>query len=818
VAQLKYWDGAAWVTAVVGAQGSAGATGTTGPQGDVGATGPIGATGTTGSVGVTGATGLTGVTGAQGETGVTGAQGETGVTGAQGETGNTGVTGPTGPQGTSIEFKGSVANTGSLPTGANDVNDAYIVDADGDLYVWDGSVWNSVGQIVGPQGPTGDVGATGATGPTGETGAMSTVAGSAPTGAATGDLWFDSESGNIYVYYDGFWVEAASANDGPTGNTGATGPTGATGLTGNTGPTGDDGQMSTAATTAPTGAETGDMWYDSESGNVYVYYDGFWVEAASANDGPTGNTGPTGAAGQTGSTGATGPTGTSTLTRYRYTAVGGETGVSGADDNAVTLAYTAGKEQLYLNGVLLVRGQDYTATNGTSVTGLSALSANDVVEVLVFDNFNVANALVSTTVDAKGDLYVGTAADTVGRLAAGTNEHRLVADSAQTAGLKYVADTTNYAIAAKGDLLAGTAADTVTALTVGSNGDTLLADSAATTGLRWQGNFAAGKNKIINGDFNINQRAWNSSTAANTYLYDRYFQNNSGGTATYSAQTFTTGAAPVVGYEGKNYLRIVTSGQTTGNYALLQQNIESVRTLAGQTATFSFWAKAGSGTPNINVRLRQNFGTGGSPSSAVGTLGTVQAITTSWARYSFTISVPSISGKTLGTANDDSLQAQIIVSDDTLLSSGVGIQNGTFELWGLQIENGSVATPFQTATGTLQGELAACQRYYQRYESSASYAPFGTGHIFSATQTIHSLPFQVRLRGNPSVSFSAGNTFAAYTALGTVTAATGTGTDRVGTNSLMFTLTAATGVANGQGCFCIANAGAAAYIEVNSEL
>jgi hypothetical protein len=296
----------------------------------------------------------------------------------------------------------------------------------------------------------------------------------------------------------------------------------------------------------------------------------------------------------------------------------------------------------------------------------------------------------------------------------------------------------------KGDLYTFSTVDA--RLAVGNSGETLVADSAATTGLRWQGNYSAGKNKIINGDFNINQRAFSSSTTANTYLFDRYFQNNSGGTATYSAQTFTTGAAPVAGYEGKNYLRIVTSGQTTGNYALLQQNIESVRTLAGQTATFSFWAKAGSGTPNINVRLRQNFGTGGSPSSAVGTLGTVQAITTSWARYSFTINVPSISGKTLGTANDDSLQAQIIVSDDTLLSSGVGIQNGTFELWGLQIENGSVATPFQTATGTIQGELAACQRYYVRLGGTQAYEALGVGSASSTTsaEAVITLPVTMR--------------------------------------------------------------------------
>jgi collagen type VII alpha len=89
--------------------------------------------------------------------------------GPTGNTGATGVTGPTGPQGTSISVQGTVADTGSLPaTGAT--NDAYIVTADGDLYIWDGAAWTSVGQIVGPQGPTGSQGETGAVGATGATG------------------------------------------------------------------------------------------------------------------------------------------------------------------------------------------------------------------------------------------------------------------------------------------------------------------------------------------------------------------------------------------------------------------------------------------------------------------------------------------------------------------------------------------------------------------------------------------------------------------------------------------------------------------------
>jgi hypothetical protein len=100
-----------------------------------------------------------------------------------------------------------------------------------------------------------------------------------------------------------------------------------------------------------------------------------------------------------------------------------------------------------------------------------------------------ATGIQPSIVDAKGDLIAATAADSVSRLAVGTNEQRLVADSAAATGLKYVADTTNYAIAAKGDLLAGTAADTLSALTVGANGTILTADSNETTGLKYAGNW-----------------------------------------------------------------------------------------------------------------------------------------------------------------------------------------------------------------------------------------------------------------------------------------------------------------------------------------
>lgn len=128
---------------------------------------------------------------------------------------------------------------------------------------------------------------------------------------------------------------------------------------------------------------------------------------------------------------------TSQLTRYRYVATGGETSVSGTDADGKTLSYTVGLEQVFLNGVNLVRGQDYTATNGTSVGALTALVASDVVEVFAYVPFNIANALTVSTVDAKGDLLVGTGADAVGRLAVGTNGQLLSAASGETSGLKW---------------------------------------------------------------------------------------------------------------------------------------------------------------------------------------------------------------------------------------------------------------------------------------------------------------------------------------------------------------------------------------------
>ena len=365
----------------------------------------------------------------------------------------------------------------------------------------------------------------------------------------------------------------------------------------------------------------------------------------------------------------------SSIATWVKTASGGETSLSGNDDNSQPLSYTVGQELVFINGALQKRGVDYTATTGTSITGLTALVANDVVTVWTVNAFSVANTYTQAQVDAA------------------------------------FVNNTNY--------------------------------------------WSAGKNKIINGDFAINQRGFSSVTASAQFTFDRFKTLLSGGTVTYTPETFTLGSAPVSGYEAKNYLRIVTSGQSAASdYAAIFQPIESVRTFAGQTVTVSFWAKAASGTPNIAVNLLQLFGGGGSPSANVSNPGTKQTLTTSWARYSFTINVASISGKTLGTDGTDRLSAYIYVSagsDYNTQSDTMGIQNNTFDIWGVQVEAGSVATAFQTATGNPASELAACQRYFVRFgDTNQGYGVMSWGQAYATTHVMSFVPLPVTMRVKPS--------------------------------------------------------------------
>ncbi len=242
----------------------------------------------------------------------------TGAQGPQGATGATGPAGPTGPQGTSINVKTSVATVALLPSSGNSANDARIVDADGDLYIWGGSSWSSAGQIVGPQGPQGPqgiqgltgatgaastvAGPTGPTGPTGPSGTAATISVASTTTLSAGSSASVTNTGTTSAAILSFGIP-----QGPTGATGATGPQGAQGIQGLTGATGATGAASTVA--GPQGPQ-GPQGPAGPTGATGA------TGAASTVAGPTGPQGPQGPTGATGAAGTNGTNGTSPSLDY----------------------------------------------------------------------------------------------------------------------------------------------------------------------------------------------------------------------------------------------------------------------------------------------------------------------------------------------------------------------------------------------------------------------------------------------------------------------------------------------------------------------
>jgi hypothetical protein len=299
--------------------------------------------------------------------------------------------------------------------------------------------------------------------------------------------------------------------------------------------------------------------------------------------------------------------------------------------------------------------------------------------------------------------------------------------------------------------LSDSVSSTSTTLAATANAVKTAYDLAAANTSPTSYGFTAGKNALINGAFDVNQRGFTSTTTNEAYGFDRWLIGSTNGTTTYTAQTFTPGTAPVAGYEGTNFARIATTGQGVNSLGVFIQRIENARTFAGQTVTVSFWAKAASGTPQISTNFLRNYGTGGSPSAAEYTNTAIKTtLSTSWARYSVTLAIPSVSGKTFGTtANTSYLALYQFVSDSLTPGSGsLGAQNITVDFWGMQVEAGSTATAFQTATGTIPGELAACQRYY--FQDAVAILNTQQAVASTIVYSIYYLP--VAMRANPTLT------------------------------------------------------------------
>lgn len=261
------------------------------------------------------------------------------------------------------------------------------------------------------------------------------------------------------------------------------------------------------------------------------------------------------------------------------------------------------------------------------------------------------------------------------------------------------------------------------------------------------GKYSGFKNYIINGNFDIWQRGL-SQTYTGYGSDDRWFNANAGSTKTHS-QIACTDTERVLFNASKFSRTVVSSVVGAGNFVVKQHLHEDVGILANKTVTLSFWARA-DGNKNISVELSQFFGAFGTPSAQVICIGAQRvALTTSWQKKTITVTLPSIVGKTFGT--DTRHYTELTFWFDAgsawnLRSATLGQQSGTFDIAQVQLEEGSVATPFENRPIGL--ELSLCQRYYETRSVNQ------TGVYYVGAQGLNSITWVCPKRVIPSVTFS----------------------------------------------------------------
>jgi hypothetical protein len=365
-----------------------------------------------------------------------------------------------------------------------------------------------------------------------------------------------------------------------------------------------------------------------------------------------------------------------------------------------------------------------------------------------------------------GSAWVGATGDITG-LTAGTG----ISISSATGPVPTVTNSMATEITAKGDLIVGTGSATFDNLAAGSNGETLVADSSATTGLRWQGDYAAGKNKIINGNMVIDQRNAGAAVTVNqtpaVFSVDRWFGSGVPTDGVFTLQQDSSAPSGFTKSIKATITTIDTSIPLTGGYNLVQRvegfNIGDLGygAAGAKTTTLSFWVRS-SVTGTFGGSLRNE-----SVNRSYAFTYSISVADT-WEQKSITI-VGDTSG-TWGTTNGVGIILTFALGSgaDRLGTAGawagasyngatgqtqlIGTLNATWFITGVQFEVGSVATAFQTATGTIQGELSAAQRYYYRQTiPTAAFAGMcAAGWVFSTTRATFAYHLPVPMRVAPT--------------------------------------------------------------------
>jgi hypothetical protein len=255
---------------------------------------------------------------------------------------------------------------------------------------------------------------------------------------------------------------------------------------------------------------------------------------------------------------------------------------------------------------------------------------------------------------------------------------------------------------------------------------------------------AGGRNAIINGGFDVWQRSVSATTTgADSYASaDRWRIRtaNGGGSVLSSRQT-----ASLTGFQYCMRFQRVSGNTDTGALQLIQtlETPMSVH-LAGRNVTVSFWARSGANysptSSAFNVYLQSGTSTDAYWLSFTGSTNLITQTTTltsTWQKFSFTATAGS-------TATQFYLQFQ-------MTPTGTAGANDYFEITGVQLEAGAVATPFEQRP--IGAELALCQRYYQRTTSTAGDQTFAAGMYLNTTLPLGALVFPV-MRAAPTITFN----------------------------------------------------------------
>jgi hypothetical protein len=325
------------------------------------------------------------------------------------------------------------------------------------------------------------------------------------------------------------------------------------------------------------------------------------------------------------------------------------------------------------------------------------------------------------------------------------------------------------------------------------------------------------RNAIRNGDMGIAQRGNGPFTLA-AYTIDGWFTGGNGGTVTTNRVAAGVSGSGMEQGGAAWCLEVATAGQAAaGDLSQIAHRIESVRTYAGKQVTLSFIAKALTGTPSIGVEMIQYFGTGGSPSATVNTAIQAVPISTTATRYSVTFTMPSISGKTIGTTGNDYVMVNLYLSCGSTFAaraSNIGIQNNTISVTDVQLEAGVVATPFERISQ--QDQLAWCQRYFQRFGLGASGTPIASGMSISTVLARFTYHLTVEMRAIPTLVVN-GNNYQVRTGPDTVLAVTTvTGHGVLGVKTVGLTANLASGLTAGQAV--LLEAVGSSGIDVSAEL